>query len=431
MATDFRLDEEFACELDRHDPLGHFRDRFELPGVEGDEPRIYLLGNSLGPLPHGARHAVRRELDAWARRGVDSYFEPPASWSGLDVRHREAMAAIVGAAPHEVGLMNGLTVNLHLLFGSFFQPDGARAKVLIERPCFPSDRYVVETQLRWHGIDPGDGIIEAGEGEHGPVLTEVIERVLFERGAEIALVFVGGVNFLTGELLDMARIARAAHDAGCMIGLDLAHAAGNVPLALHDWEVDFAAWCTYKYLNAGPGAAAGLFVHEVHATDTGRFRLGGWWGNDPDSRFSWRQTEHFVPRGDAAGWQLSCPSVLSFAPIGPALELFGEAGMARVREKSLRMTGYLEWLLHELADPHLRMITPSNPACRGAQLSYLVHDARRTQRTLAAAGVDVDVREPDVIRLAPAPLFNTYHEVWRAAHLIARQVRPDESLPDA
>lgn len=424
--TALRLDEQYACELDRNDPLKHFRDRFELPGAESGEPRIYLLGNSLGPLPHGVRIAVRRELDAWARRGVQSYFEPPAGWYGLDVRHREAMAEIVGAAPHEVGLMNGLTVNLHVLFGSFFQPNGARVKVLIERPCFPSDRYVVETQLRWHGIDPGDGIIEVGDSEHGPVRTEAIERVLAERGAEIALVFVGGVNFLTGELLDMARIAKAAHSAGCMIGLDLAHAAGNVPLALHDWEVDFAAWCTYKYLNAGPGAVAGLFVHEVHATDARRFRLGGWWGNDPDSRFSEWRTDDFVPRGDAAGWQLGCPSVLSFAPIGPALELFGEAGMNRIRDKSVLMTGYLEWLLHQLAEPHLKMITPSNPACRGAQLSLVVGDAHRSQLALAAAGVDVDAREPDVIRLAPAPLFNTYHEVWRAAHLIARQLHPDE-----
>ncbi len=425
--TAFRLDEEFARELDRNDPLRQFRDQFELPGADADEPRIYLLGNSLGPLPHGVRDAVKCELDAWARRGVESYFESPASWCMLDARHREAMAAIVGAAPHEVGLMNGLTVNLHLLFGSFFQPSGAREKVLIERPCFPSDRYVVETQLRWHGIDPGDGIIEVGEGEHGPVRTEAIERVLHERGAEIALVFVGGVNFLTGELLDMARIAKAAHAAGCRIGLDLAHAAGNVPLALHDWEVDFAAWCTYKYLNAGPGAVAGLFVHEVHATDADRFRLGGWWGNDPDSRFRWRRTDNFVPRGDAAGWQLSCPSVLSFAPIGPALQLFGKAGMKRVRDKSVLLTGYLEWLLRQLAEPYLKMITPSNSACRGAQLSFLVDDAHRIRRALAAVGVDIDVREPDVIRLAPAPLFNTYHEVWRAAHLIAPRIHPNES----
>ena len=424
-APSFRLDEAFARELDARDPLSQFRDRFELPGGKTGQRRVYLLGNSLGPLPRGVRSVLASELDAWASRGVESYFEPPANWTSLDIRHRETMATIVGAAPHEVGLMNGLTVNLHLLFASFYQPQAGRAKVLIERPCFPSDRYVVETQIRWHGSDPEKEIIEVGEGDHGPVTAEAIERVLDERGAEIALVFVGGVNFLTGELLDMSRIAEAAHAAGCIVGLDLAHAVGNVPLSLHDWKIDFAAWCTYKYLNAGPGAVAGMFVHESHGTNRDRFRLGGWWGIDPDSRFLWQQTEDFVHRRDAAGWQLSCPSVLSFAPIGPALDLFRDAGMTRIRQKSALLTGYLEWLLQQLAGPHLPMITPSNPDRRGAQLSLLANDAHGLRRTLAAEGIDVDVREPDVVRLAPAPLFNTYHEVWRAAHLIARHLNSE------
>jgi kynureninase len=422
----FRLDEEFARELDAKDPLKRFRHRFELPDAESGDPRVYLLGNSLGPLPIGVRAALDCELNAWASRGVESYFEPPASWSGLDVRHREAMAMIVGAAPHEVALMNGLTVNLHLLFASFYQPTVTRAKVLIERPCFPSDRYVVETQVRWHGADPKHDIIEVGEGDHGPVSTEAIERMLDERGDEIVVVLVSGVNYLTGELLDMSRLATAAHGAGCVLGLDLAHAVGNVPLSLHEWEVDFAAWCTYKYLNAGPGAVAGMFVHDSHATDSNRFRLGGWWADDPDSRFRWHKTDQFVPREGAVGWQLGCPPVLSFAPIGPALDVWLEAGMERIREKSILITGYLEWLLQQLVGPELRVISPSDPNRRGAQLSLLVNDAEGTKRALAAEGVDVDVREPDVIRLAPAPLFNTYREVWRAAHLLARHLNSEE-----
>ncbi|TFG66479.1 MAG: kynureninase [Gemmatimonadales bacterium] len=424
--SSFRLDEEFARELDAKDPLKRFRDRFELPDAASGEPRVYLLGNSLGPLPGGVRAALDSELNAWASRGVESYFQPPASWSGLDVRHREAMATIVGAAPHEVGLMNGLTVNLHLLFASFYQPQETRTKVLIERPCFPSDRYVVDTQIQWRGSDPARDIIEVGEGDHGPVTAEAIERVLDERGPEIAVVFLSGVNFLTGELLDMPRIAKAAHAAGCVVGFDLAHAVGNVPVSLHDWEIDFAAWCTYKYLNAGPGAVAGMFVHDSHASDPHRIRLGGWWGNEPDSRFRWQQTDDFVPRGGAVGWQLSCPSVLSLAPIGPALDLLLEAGMTRIREKSMLITGYLEWILQQLIGPELRVITPSDPNRRGAQLSLLVHDARRLKSALAAKRIDVDVREPDVVRLAPAPMFNTYHEVWRAAHLVARHLNLEE-----
>jgi len=424
--TAFRLDEEFARELDAHDPLGEYRDRFEMPSAENCDSRIYLLGNSLGPLPHGVRTALGNELDAWATLGVESYFAPPANWSNLDVRHREAMAAIVGAELHEVGLMNGLTVNLHMLFASFYQPRTTRTKVLIERPCFPSDRYVVETQVRWHGSDPKQDIIEVGGGYHSPVTTEAIERMLDERGDEIAVVFVSGVNYLTGELLDMSRIAKAAHGAGCVLGLDLAHAVGNVPLLLHEWEIDFAAWCTYKYLNAGPGAVAGMFVHEAHATDSDRFRLGGWWADDPDSRFRWHTSDHFVPREGAVGWQLGCPPVLSFAPIGPALDVWLEAGMDRIREKSILLTGYLEWLLQQLVAAELRVITPSDSSRRGAQLSLLVNDANGTQRALAAEGVDVDVREPDVIRLAPAPLFNTYREVWRAAHLLADQLNSEE-----
>ncbi|MDH3297111.1 MAG: kynureninase [Gemmatimonadota bacterium] len=422
----FRPDEEFARQLDGEDRLGRFRDRFELPGAAQAEPAVYLLGNSLGPLPRAARDVVNAELDAWSRQGVEGYFASPSAWIDLDARHRHLMAEIVGASPREVGLMNGLTVNLHLLLASFFRPAGTRTRVLIERSCFPSDRYVVQTQLRWHGIDPRDAIVEVGGGDHDLVTTEAVERVIDERGAEIALVFLGGVNFLTGELLDMERITRAAHVAGCLVGFDLAHAVGNVPVALSDWGVDFAAWCTYKYLNAGPGSPAGVFVREDHASDETLFRLGGWWGNDPVARFRWQQQARFLPRRDASGWQLSCPPVLSFAPLGPALELIVEAGMPEIRDKSILLTGYLEQLLEHLAGHLARIITPSAPDRRGAQLSLHTRNALDMQQALASAGVSIDVREPDVVRLAPAPLFNTFHEVWRAAHLVAAELRHQE-----
>lgn len=408
--------EAFARSLDADDPLRGFRDRFELPGETGD--RVYLLGNSLGPLPRAARAAVDAELDAWADRGVESYFEPPPYWIEADGRHRREMASVVGARPDEVALTGSLTTNLHLLLASFLRPHGNRFRVLIERPAFPSDRFVVETQLAWHGIDPAEGIIEVGDA-CGAIDEGVVERILAERGEGIALVFVGGVNYLTGQALDVGRIVRAAHAAGCPAGFDMAHAAGNVPLALHDVGADFAAWCTYKYLNAGPGAVAGLFVHERHAGPE-TFRLGGWWGLDPDARFRMDDDAPFAPRPDAAGWQLSCPPVLAMAPLGPALAMFYEAGMPALRAKSERLTAYLERLL--AGSGALVQLTPTDPARRGAQLSYRVADAEGLRDRLSARGIDVDVRPPDVLRLAPVPLFNSFRDAWRAARILLELV---------
>lgn len=416
---DFEPGEAFARALDASDPLAGYRDRFELPGP--GEERVYLLGNSLGPLPRATRAEVRAELDAWAARGVESYFEGERRWYEADDRYRRAMAAIVGARPREVALTGTLTTNLHLLFASFFRPAGDRTRVLVERPAFPSDRFVVETQLAWHGIQPAAGRLEVGRGPLGPVLEEDIERALEAHGHEVALVFVGGVNYVTGEALDLGRIVRAAHAAGALVGFDLAHAAGNVPLALHDTGADFAAWCTYKYLNSGPGSVAGLFVHERHAGPE-TFRLGGWWGTDPDARFDMADEGPFRARGDAAGWQQSCPPVLAMAPLGPALDLFEQAGgMPVLREKSERLTAYLERLLAPLAGGRreFSQITPADPARRGAQLSFRVDGAPELQKALSARGVDVDLREPDVLRFAPAPLFNSFHDVWTAGRRLA------------
>ncbi|MDX1578730.1 MAG: kynureninase [Gemmatimonadota bacterium] len=424
----FESGEAFARARDAVDPLADFRSRFELPGAGPQgEDRVYLLGNSLGPLPRGARAEIAAELDAWAARGVESYFEPPRRWYEADERYRPAMAEVVGAHPDEVALAGSLTTNLHLLFASFYRPEGGRARILVEADAFPSDRYLVETQLAWHGIDPREGMIEVGRDDGTSTerpTAEGIEAILSERGDEIALVFLGGVNYLTGEALDVARITRAAHAAGCTVGFDLAHAAGNVPLRLHDDGADFAAWCSYKYLNSGPGSVAGLFVHRRHASDAEIPRLGGWWGVDPDTRFRMAAGAPFTPRSDAAGWQLSCPPILAMAPLGPALAMFEEAGMAALREKSVRLTGYLEWLLAEADDPErapsaaLTRLTPAEPERRGAQLSYRVPEARAVRDALSERGVDVDLRDPDVLRLAPCPLFNRYLDVYRAAHAL-------------
>ena len=419
---EFEEAESFAISLDADDPLSSFRDRFELPSGPHGEPRVYLVGNSLGPLPRAARDAVGRVLDTWSREGVDGWFVPPDPWYGLDERFLETLAGLTGARPYEVAVMNGLTVNLHLLLATFFTPSGERTKILIESPCFPSDRFVVETQLRWHGLDPEAHLIEVdAESGAGLIEEERFERILSSRGHEIALFLLGGVNFLTGQRFDLERLAAASRSAGVPFGVDLAHGFANVPLQLHEWQVDFAAWCHYKYGNAGPGAPAGLFVHERHLAGEPLPRLGGWWGNDPSTRFRMQLDPEFVPRADAAGWQLSCPSALAMAPLGPALALLAEAGPRRLREKSLRLTGYLEWLIdrwlpESSSEASWELLTPRDPERRGAQLSLRIpRGALAVQDRLQAEHVISDFREPDVIRLAPSPLFNSYLDVWRAA----------------
>jgi kynureninase len=418
----FRDDESFARGLDAADPLARFRERFELP-VDGDGERlVYLAGNSLGPLPRTARAALDAELARWSGRGVDGWFEE-YGWYGLDERHLPDLAGLVGARPAEVAVMNALTVNLHLLLASFFRPTGRRTRVLIDAPCFPSDRFAVETQLRWHGLDPEAHLVEVGRDLAGGADEDAVEEALAAGGDEIALVLLAGVNFLTGRRLDLARLAAAARAAGALFGVDLAHAVGNVPLRLDDWDVDFAVWCHYKYVNGGPGAPGGLFVHERHALRRDTPRLGGWWGNDPGTRFRMQLDPGFLPRADAAGWQLSTPSVLATAPLGPAFALFDEAGLPALREKSVRLTGWLEWLVRRRAGDDVEILTPSDPERRGAQLSLRLRgDARIVQQALAARGVVGDFREPDVLRLAPAPLFNGYVDAWRAAEALGEAV---------
>jgi len=421
MTIAFEPGEPFARKQDEIDSLAGFRERFHIPPGPDGRPCVYLCGNSLGLQPKAARALVEQELDDWARLGVEGHFRGRSPWYPYHEQFRDTGARLVGALPGEVVMMNSLTVNLHLLMATFYRPSGKRTKLLIDEPSFPSDLYAVASQVRHHGLDPADHLLTVGPRPSESLLHEEdMESLLRQRGDEISLCLFNGVNFLTGQLLDMARLTQAAHAAGCVIGWDLAHAAGNVVLRLHEWDVDFAAWCSYKYLNAGPGAVAGAFVHQRHGDNLSLPRLAGWWGNDPATRFRMQLEPHFVPRVGADGWQMSNPPILSMAPLKASLDLFDEAGMPALRVKSEQLTGYLEWLLRGL--PEVRLLSPCEPGRRGCQLSLRVPAGRATLKQLEAAGIVCDFREPDVIRVAPVPLYNSFHDVWRFASVLTQAI---------
>ena len=403
-----------ATVLDGRDPLQGFRDRFLIPRHDGDE-QAYFCGNSLGLQPRAVRDALLQELDDWAALGVEAHFRGRHPWMPYHAELRDGLATLVGAQPSEVVAMNSLTANLHLLMVSFYRPTAERPAILIEAGAFPSDRYGVQSQVRFHGFDPDTDVIElAGDEPDGTISMQAIERVLAEHGHRIALVLWPGVQYRTGQAFDLEAITRLAHARGCVVGFDLAHAAGNLPLALHDSGADFAAWCHYKYVNAGPGAVAGAFVHARHAR-TDRPRFAGWWGHDQATRF--RMGPEFVPTPGADGWQLSNPPILALAPVRVSLELFAEAGMDRLREKSLRLTGYLERRVREDLAGTLQIVTPAEPERRGCQLSLRVAGGRERGRALfgflESRGVIGDWREPDVIRISPVPLYNRFADVDR------------------
>jgi kynureninase len=403
-----------ALARDQADPLSALRGRFRLPAAPDGSPAIYLAGQSLGLQPRSVRAAMDAELDAWARLGVDAWFDPERPWFTWTERLREPMARIVGARPSEVAVLNGLTINIHLLLASFFRPSGRRRRILVDGPLFPSDRHAITSQLAQRGLDPTrDLVVIEATGRASPIPTADLEAAISEHADDLALVFLAGVNFATGQAHDVERLTAAGHDAGALVGWDLAHAAGNVELSLHDWDVDFAAWCTYKYLNGGPGSPGAIFVHDRHGQSPSTPRLGGWWGIDPEHRFD--MTERFAPATGAAGWEASTPSVLALAPLAASLAIFDEVGMPELRARSIDLTGHLARWLAELT---VEIVTPSDPAARGAQLSLRFDRAEAVLGGLAEHGVVADFRAPDLIRVAPMPLYNTYHEAWAFAAIL-------------
>lgn len=413
-------DEAEALARDAADPLAPFRGEFLIP-PHGSGEQVYLCGNSLGLQPRATRQALLDELDDWRDLAVEAHFRGRHPWMPYHAGVRDHLAELVGAQPGEVVAMNSLSVNLHLMMVSFYRPTAQRPAILIEQGAFPSDRYAVESQIRFHGFDPAEALIELAPDEPGGTLSfDAIARVLDAHGPRIALVLLPGVQYLTGQVLDLRAITELAHRKGCVVGFDLAHAVGNVPVNLHDSHADFAVWCHYKYVNSGPGAVAGCFVHERHA-QTPRPRFAGWWGHDQATRF--RMGPQFVATPGADGWQLSNPPILALAPLRVSLEIFHRAGRGRLREKSRELTGWLAQLIgRELGDV-LEILTPAAPERRGCQLSLRVKGPRDAGRALfdhlASQGIVGDWREPDVIRVAPTPLYNRYTDALRFVRAVA------------
>jgi kynureninase len=412
-----------ARNLDRADPLAGFRDRFHIPRLADGSEQTYFCGHSLGLQPRNTASVLEEELDRWRKLAVRGHFEGDPSWMGYTPDLAASIAEIVGAKAGEIAIMNSLTVNLHLMMVSFYRPSGRRRKILIEKASFPSDRYAVESQIRLRGLDPDECLVELAPLAGNRLIDEEqVEDLLERHGEDIALVLWPGVQYATGQSFDLGRIAAAARRAGARIGFDLAHAVGNVPLSIRESGCDFAAWCHYKYLNAGPGAVGGAFVHERHHGSGSLDRLHGWWGNDESNRFEMART--FTPEPDANAWQLSTPLLFSMAPLRPALALFREAGMDRLRAKSKKMTAYLEAGIRSELDGVLEIITPDDPERRGCQLSLRVRGGRGAGRELFGSleneGFVPDWREPDVIRIAPAPLYNRFEECYRFIEAVDR-----------
>jgi kynureninase len=407
----------FVSAADAADPLANFRDRFHIPRHE-DHEAIYFTGNSLGLMPRTVRSYVEQELKDWEALGVEGHLNARNPWLPYHEFLTEQMAGVVGALPIETVVMNSLTVNLHLLLVSFYRPTHIRRKIVIEEGAFPSDQYAVESHIRLHGYDPSEDLIElTPRRDEATLRTEDIIDVIEQEGPSISLILMGGVNYYTGQAFDMREITRAAHAEGIVVGFDLAHAAGNLELHLHDWDVDFAAWCSYKYLNGGPGSVGGAFVHERHAYCPDIPRLAGWWGHDKDTRFL--MGPEFTPMRGAEGWQVSNPPIFQMAALRASLEIFDVAGMAALREKSVKLTGYLETQLMAIDDDRITIITPNDAASRGCQLSIRVRSADKALfEAITARGVFADWREPDVIRVAPVPLYNSFTDVFRFVEIL-------------
>ena len=410
---EFEAGAKFAAAMDSGDSLAHFRDRFLIPKTKTGEDSIYLCGHSLGLQPKAAASYIEQELRDWGNLGVEGHFHARSPWLPYHRLLTEQTATLVGARPSEVVVMNSLTVNLHLMMISFYRPTKQRQKIVIERGAFPSDQYAVQSQIRFHGFDPASALLELAPRDGEDCLRdEDIESLIEREGDSIALILIGAVNYGTGQAFDMAGITKAGQRRGCVVGFDLAHAVGNIPLRLHEWGPDFAVWCNYKYLNGGPGCVGGCFIHERHAAAQGMPRLAGWWGHDEAVRFL--MGPDFHPMRGAEGWQLSNPPILALAPLRASLEIFEEAGPEALRAKSVSLTGYMEFLLQRIACAAFSIITPREPQRRGAQLSIrLPSGGRRVCDHLAAQGIVGDWREPDIFRVAALPLYNSYQDVFK------------------
>jgi len=408
----YQTDAAFPSRMDAADPLASFRARFLLPKTASGEDSIYLCGHSLGLQPKNAKDYIDQELRDWADLGVEGHFHARNPWMPYHRLLTEQTATLVGAEPQEAVVMNSLTVNLHLMMVSFYRPTSQRHKIVVERGAFPSDQYAVQSQIKVNGYDPASSLIElkprAGEF---CIRDEDVDELIQREGESIAMILLGGVNYATGQAFDMRGITASGHARGCVVGFDLAHAAGNLLLKLHEWGPDFAVWCNYKYLNGGPGCVGGCFVHERHARAWDLPRYGGWWGHDEKSRFE--MAPGFQPMAGAEGWQVSNPPIMALAPLRASLEIFHEAGMERLRAKSVSLTGYLEFLLAEIASPKFSIITPRELERRGAQISLRIPGRGKAFcEELARAGVIGDWREPDILRVAPVPLYNSYQDVY-------------------
>ena len=414
----------YATQQDSEDSLSHLRNRFHIPKDKNGNDWLYFTGNSLGLQPKSTNEYINQELEDWANLGVEGHFEAKNPWLNYHELLTDKMAKIVGAKPNEVVVMNTLTTNLHLLMVSFYRPTKEKFKIVIESDAFPSDRYAVESQLKFHGFSEDD-VIEWKPREHEQLLRiEDLKTIVAENGDEIALLLIGGVNYYTGQFLDLKKIAEIGHSKNCIVGIDLAHGAGNIKPNLHDSGVDFAAWCTYKYLNAGPGSLAGIFVHEKHAKNKELPRFAGWWNHNKATRFNMRQP--FDVMEGAEGWQLSNPPILSMAAIKASLDLFDTIGMDLLRDKSKKLTGYFEFLITEINSKNIKIITPSNPKERGCQLSIQVKNAdKNLHKKLTENNIITDWRDPNVISCAPVPLYNSFQDVFQMVSVL-KDLLPNE-----
>lgn len=407
---------ETAARLDATDPLAGYKKAFHFPKKDGENV-VYFCGNSLGLQPRNTEAAIQQEMNDWKDLAINGFYQAKNPWLFYQDYFKTSLSRIVGAMENEVTVMNTLTVNLHLLLLTFYQPTAQRYKILMEAGAFPSDQYAIETQVQLRGV-AGDAIIELEPRPGEKTLrNEDILDTIRQHGNSLALVLLGGIQYYTGQLFDMAAITQAAHAAGAIAGFDLAHAVGNVPLQLHNWEVDFAVWCSYKYLNGGPGAVGGAYVHERFATNTSTPRLAGWWGNEENIRF--KMEKGFIPKATAAGWNISTAQVFNMVGLKASLEWFDQAGMENIRTKSIALTGYLQFLLQQLTNIQFEIITPTNPEDRGAQLSlFFKQNGKEIHTKMVENGIVVDYREPGVIRVAPAPLYCSFADVYRFYQII-------------